>query len=241
MSLKFFLVAIFIVGAFAQASMFNCTTSTCNCVSNTNEDSFAYGDQFGLCVHFVRCMTSTGICESMRASYPLTVDNFTVVELKDGQTKYALGAGASSYDAVKIVVQAHGTTYSYPIDFVNFTGGAVSFYANVYSLVISVHKGQIFNVTWDDKCGLCEEDSNECKTINLADGLTDQLCNAKAQCAAPATTQCDPKIFVSWIGSDKNNRKMTSAGMRLARFRNFDMSEIYTRAQNLKNVTNSTI
>lgn len=64
------------------------------------------------------------------------------------------------------------------------------------------------------------------------------------------------QIYVTWIGSDKNNRKMTSAGnffflencglivfikgTRLSRFRNFDMSEIYTRAQNLKNITTST-
>lgn len=64
----------------------------------------------------------------MRAAFPLTVDNFTVVELKDGklfcqewiweylgQTKYALADNAYQYDSVKIVAQAHGITYSYPI------------------------------------------------------------------------------------------------------------------------------
>jgi hypothetical protein len=43
--------------------------------------------------------------------------------------------------------------------------------------------------------------------------------------------ECDPKIYVSFIGTDSNDNYMESAGKRISRFRQFSVGQMYGSAK----------
>jgi len=55
--------------------------------------------------------------------------------------------------------------------------------------------------------------------------LIDTICNNQT-CISVTDPGCDPQIYVSWVGSDKNGAKMTSAGMRLSLFKQFSSTDL---------------
>jgi len=112
----------------------------------------------------------------------------------------------------------------------------------VFSAVVSIHNGTVYNITWDNYCGLCEDtDKYSTLTLNTETGRRTQICNSVEKCKEKSNSDlCDPKIYISWMGLDMKNQKMTSAGMRLGRFRNFNMEHAYKAAENLTNVSEST-
>jgi len=242
MSLKLVLLALAIAAISADyIPSVNYTCLDCKCAVDSNSIQFNYDDPIALCVHWIGCDSKIGSCNRVRSAHAIRVDDYAVVELKDGQNQFFTAQDAYKYDTVKIVLQAHGTFVSDPIDFVKFSGSTPTFYANVYSAVIGIHNGTVYNITWDNYCGTCEG-TDKCTTINLSSepARTTQICNNADKCRDKNIgAQCDPKIYISWIGSDKKNQKMTSAGMRLARFRNFDMEDAYIAAENLNSTTSS--
>jgi len=244
MSLKLLLLTLAIVAISADTiNSVDYTCADCKCVIDNNTTQFNYDDPVALCVHYVACSETSKTCDRMRSAYALKVDDYAVVELQGGQTFYALNETVPpQYDTVKIVIQVHGNYTSDPIDFIKFSGGNPNFYANVFSAVIGIRNGTVYNITWDNQCGLCEEDTDKCTklTLNTETGRTTQICNNVDKCKEKSNSaQCDPKIYISWIGSDVKNQKMTSAGMRLGRFRSFDMKDVYNAAENLTNVSSS--
>jgi len=178
----------------------------------------------------------------MRSAHALKVDDYAVVELKGGQVFYAINESVPfQYDTVKMVIQVHGNYTSDPIDLIKLSDNNPIFYANVFSAVVSIHNGTVYNITWDNYCGLCE-DTDKCTTLtlNTESGRRTQICNSVEECKEKSNSDlCDPKIYISWIGSDMKNQKMTSAGMRLGRFKNFNMEHRYNAAENLANVSKS--
>jgi len=100
----------------------------------------------------------------------------------------------------------------------------------VFSAVVSIHNGTVYNITWDNYCGLCEDtDKYSTLTLNTETGRRTQICNSVEKCKEKSNSDlCDPKIYIS------------SAGMRLGRFRNFNMEHAYKAAENLTNVSEST-
>ncbi len=47
------------------------------------------------------------------------------------------------------------------------------------------------------------------------------------KCVSGSGSNCDPKLLVSFIGTDKNNRYMKSAGMRMSQFNKYSINSIY--------------
>jgi len=242
MSLKLVLIALAIAAISADyITPVNYKCLDCKCAVDSNTVQFSYDEPVAICVHWIGCNTGLGSCTRVRSAHATKVDDYAVIELKDGQSKFFTAQDASQYDTVKIVIQAHGNYFSDPIDFVKFEGMTAKFYANVYSAVISIHDGAVYNITWDNFCGTCQ-DTNKCTTITLNSetGRTTQICNNVDKCRDKNNNaQCDPKIYISWIGSDKKNQKMTSAGMRMSRFRNFDMEDTYIAAENLNSTSSA--
>ena len=60
-------------------------------------------------------------------------------------------------------------------------------------------------------------------------------------CPVPACTPelsitgfCDFKLFVSWIGSDKNNKKLISSSERFLIFKNYNLEKLFESVLEIK-------
>ncbi len=53
-------------------------------------------------------------------------------------------------------------------------------------------------------------------------------------CSTLAETwaECDPKIYISFVGSDACSNYMESAGKQISRFRQYSVSDMYISAKN---------
>ncbi len=71
----------------------------------------------------------------------------------------------------------------------------LQFYANTFSAVIAVHDGQIDHVTWDNRCGTCQEGKPECRnfTLNAAEKVNQLICDNSKSCGAPKAN-CMPRV-----------------------------------------------
>lgn len=88
----------------------------------------------------------------------------------------------------------------------------------LYSLVIQMTQGVVTDIVWDDGCF---GGSANCTSYNVFNKCSVQLGtysesnNYVALCPAlpvANTTLCDPKIYISFIGSDSNGNYFDSAG-----------------------------
>ena len=81
----------------------------------------------------------------------------------------------------------------------------------IYSLVVNIENGKIIGTTWDNSCWDC---TSNCYLDHINANSTQSNC-AIAPCSlnnSNGTASCDPKIYVSWIGSDSKGNHMESAG-----------------------------
>jgi len=96
------------------------------------------------------------------------------------------------------------------------------FYVPFWTLIITLSDGLVSTLTWDDGCLTC--DSEECVDSTCA--LDASTCYSTDQ----GSTDCSPKIFVGWYGTDAGGVYLTSAGSRLSRFQSYSISSAYSSA-----------
>ena len=72
--------------------------------------------------------------------------------------------------------------------------------------------GLVSGIIWDNSCVFCDiEMCNEYRVPGTK--ITDYHCqNDKSECIKDPSS-CDPQIFVSWVGTDKQGEYMSSAGI----------------------------
>ena len=85
------------------------------------------------------------------------------------------------------------------------------------------------SIVWDNGCFA---GSTDCETYQA--GLEEESNNyvLMAECPATQSEACDPKIYVSFVGSDADENYMESAGKRISRFRQYSVSDMYLSAKN---------
>jgi hypothetical protein len=93
--------------------------------------------------------------------------------------------------------------------------------APVFSIVVDVDSGGIHSVEWDNSCSDCDTDCME--------RGGEEVC-AQELCANLTSPDCDPKVYVSWIGKDTNGLNLESAGHRISAFRKFSLYDTYNNA-----------
>ena len=77
--------------------------------------------------------------------------------------------------------------------FAKIATNAMSFYGNVYNLVIRLTDGIVTELVWDNTCGICSDLS--CYTDAMDDGQATNLCNVKSGCPGTSyVASCDPKV-----------------------------------------------
>merc|ERR550534_2147807 len=83
---------------------------------------------------------------------------------------------------------------------------------SVMTVIIYLDDGKVDKIMWDDFC-----DSSACDCIDNAQGTT-KMCGLSDQDCANTSNNCDIKAYVTWFGTDKDGKYLTSAGQRLSRF-----------------------
>ncbi|DAZ95982.1 TPA: hypothetical protein N0F65_009283 [Lagenidium giganteum] len=105
--------------------------------------------------------------------------------------------------------------------------------------IISVKKGVVQGITWDDGCYFCDPDTCESNLYRAPTNVSSQLydqgntCfNQRSQCAGANATTCDITVYVGWTGTDKNGNYLSSAGLRMSQFQKYSIGSFF---KNLKN------
>ena len=97
-----------------------------------------------------------------------------------------------------------------------YVGGA-------YSLVVTLKKGKVSKLEWDNDCGLCDEKCIEWEK--------EEIC-AEKLCKGGSESDCDPRVYVTWIGTDGNDENLVSASYRISQFRKYSVFSMYSEARN---------
>lgn len=51
------------------------------------------------------------------------------------------------------------------------------------------------------------------------------------------TFDCDPKFYITWFGTDAENRPLQSSGLAMSRFRQYSVVDLYVGARDVFNNT----
>ena len=75
-------------------------------------------------------------------------------------------------------------------------------------------------------------DTSKVEAITAADfpnttANTIALCPADLCDATKKEGECDVKVFISWLGTDKNSNNLISSGERFMNFKNYNLSGMY--------------
>ena len=81
----------------------------------------------------------------------------------------------------------------------------------IFSIVVNIDNGKVSDVAWDNGCWDC---TSMCYLDKINVNSSQSICriNPCNTTQNGSTTACDPKIYVSWIGTDSNGNHMNSAG-----------------------------
>ena len=116
---------------------------------------------------------------------------------------------------------------------------------SVLNLIIQLDGGAISGYIWDTGCLGCESSSTSVclnsASFSWKDGAntftkSDSYCAVNA-CSDSNLSLCDLKLFVSWVGTDSNNKYMESAAYRISNFKQQNIEQIY---QSMANMTSPT-
>jgi hypothetical protein len=121
----------------------------------------------------------------------------------------------------------------------------------ILSLVINVDQGNVTSLVWDNQCMTCASNSPEClkgyqamdivvetttvySMAPIPDGgeyLTGGCGSLHASCVfnAGSTIEnvCDPKVLVTFAGTDRNGRQLSTAGLRISQFAGLSISSLW--------------
>jgi len=109
------------------------------------------------------------------------------------------------------------------------------FCINVLNIILK--EGYISKYQWNNSCLGCGGSSNSTKCTkektvtnldeNKYDGIYNQdNCYVK-KCDAPSSSNCDPRIFVTWSGTDVDKKYLTSAGMGMTFWADQDVGSLW--------------
>ena len=110
------------------------------------------------------------------------------------------------------------------------------------SVVIRLEKGKVESIIVEDLQEACSETAKVEPILKANFGNSTEnaakLCPADA-CANNEDGACDFKLFVSWIGTDKNNNNLVSSGERFMNFKNYNLSSLYDSFMKVSNRENT--
>lgn len=94
--------------------------------------------------------------------------------------------------------------------------------AKVFSAVVTLESGKVKKIQWDNYCDICSE---ECIDFN-----GEEVC-AEKECSYDKIEDCDPRVYVSWIGTDSDGNNLLSSTYRISQFRKYSIFSMYKQAR----------
>lgn len=182
-----------------------------------------------ICIHFVPL--------NIKLSFELTVDDYSMVS---GRSIFnVLTDGTFGKKDVDMAVQISGSAqFSQQIPYFRVTNNKVF---SVISILIHVKEGQITKIELEDLQNACPQDKLVPTILDLSLPFSTSensihLCSQEA-CSDNAEGQCDPKIFVSWIGTDAQGNAMNSNLDRITNFSTYNQQTMFESMLATQNVT----
>jgi len=220
-----FVVVLFAM-VFAASANYIC--EDCLCTDRSASIALKRGDLAPICLQFVTDNTTYA-----KAPFAIKVDEYSVLIAGNAFTKFVTGfVSADESSVTRIIAQTDTTHLTKALPYANITDGSVDFYGNLYNLVIRLTDGIVTELVWDNTCGICSDLS--CYTEAMDDGQATNLCNVKSSCGGSSyVASCDPKIYVTWIGTDSAGTALTSAGLRMSQFTKYSITDLYSQASSL--------
>ena len=93
--------------------------------------------------------------------------------------------------------------------------------AEVLNLVVRVEMGKIVDLYWSNACvdDICEFENCQETKFDLGDTTeSEKNCYIQSCKSSKDTSNCDTKVFVTWVGNDRENRFLESDNNRITNF-----------------------
>jgi len=222
---------LFAIISIACAENYVCTS--CECTDRDVNIALKRGDLAPICIQFITDGTTY-----VKAPFAIKVDEYSVLIAGNAFATFVNtpAASTSTSSDTRIIAQTDTDHYTKALPFANVTTGTTIFYANLYNLVIRLTDGIVTELVWDNTCGICSDLS--CYTDAMDDGQATNLCEVQSTCKGTTyTASCDPKIYVTWIGTDSAGTALTSAGLRMSQFTKYSITGLYSQAASLVKTT----
>lgn len=125
----------------------------------------------------------------------------------------------------------------------------------ISSILISVKRGKVIKIIVEDLKEACLEEISQQPTILKLDLDTDdddekndqqtkisknQIYCSRKFCEDDEEVRngfCDFKLFLSWIGSDKNHRKLISSSERFMIFKHYNLKDLFGEILKITNIS----
>lgn len=216
-------------------------TFQCRSILDTG---YAKGDSATFCVHFL-VVSKNYTPVGKRIIYSVIVDDYTQVQIKGAYGLfYSMMSANSSIDSVYMLIQLDNNITSTPVLFLKRTETYFQVIP-LFSAVANIDKGAIRRIDWDDDCWdcvgtACSEELIYWGPPKIYEKNCISSCSYNASDPS-ASYECDPKIYISWLNTDVNGDYMTSAGLRISRFKQFSISKMYQSAMSTYNGIKDTV
>jgi hypothetical protein len=178
------------------------------CTRASLDSEFAIGDRVPICLFF-SAVPNANTAE--RVFFEPKVDEYSGIQASGVYEKF-------QNRTIYLRIQAGEGEISDPVPYIDPNKELVGV---VYSAVVILDHGEIDKIEWDNDCGPC----SDCLELNDEEVCGEDLCDPGSY------EDCDPKIYVSWMGTDSNGLALVSAGYRISQFRKFSLFEVYKEAK----------
>lgn len=101
----------------------------------------------------------------------------------------------------------------------------------ITSITIHLDEGKIKKIESDglgSACGGGENPTRVGGTYSFIENKDVSLCPYTCTTGDNDTGKCDPKIFITWIGTDKEGSSLISSGQKLTKFENYNLEDMYS-------------
>ena len=104
-----------------------------------------------------------------------------------------------------------------------------------------MEEGTIYDIVWDNGCfdcdNNCQKEITSTSVFNSSITQTYENCYETSTCAlnSDSSSNCDPKFYVTWFGTDKDKRQLKTAGLAMTKFKHYSVSSLYSSIKDVFN------
>ena len=179
------------------------------CDSNSTTKFSRFGAT-SICVHFYPANVKVG--------FNVQVDKPEVIRIEDAYTNFK----DKTTDTYLIVQLGGAQAFSVMVPYIKASADKV-YPLNFLNIVMST--GSISSYTWQNICDGCGIESATCNaetaSTTLYDGTSGTYEQSNcyiAKCSSSNLANCDPRLFITWSGTDTDGKYLYSAGKALKQF-----------------------